>query len=493
MRRGCVGVLVALAVGVRAGGCEHTTGLLLPARESDTLDLPAPVLVARLVHVSDLHLMDTLSPARFAQAHAFSATAWRPYEAYSTQLADGILRATNRIHAAGRTIDFVMLTGDVCDNAQANELAWLRALFDGGVVNPLSGPDDRAPADRPAVELDPYAAFEAQGLYRAGVHGALPSIPWYTLLGNHDALALGVFPFFEAAAGHRTAPLPLEWRPGIVLPVLLDPTGAWAYGNVTPAEPGPPGWFEVAQPVVPDPARAYFSKPEFVQALFTTATEPAGHGFAGVDAGATWYSVSPVAGLRLIGLDTTDAVRKLPGHMYDNGALSRAQFAFLQAELAAAIRRGELVIVATHHPSDTLTTLAGTEVGADEFRAALQACPAVVLHLTGHMHRNRVVDRVTYVEIETCATLDPPQEARLVELWRDTTGGQIAVVYEMFSHIQDELPPLGDDPLRALRAQAQALARGDKLAAARQQQHDPSGADPRGTLVDRAGVLILPR
>lgn len=493
MRRGRLCVWIALAFGVLAGGCEHSTGLLLPARESDALGLTAPVLVARLAHVSDLHLMDTLSPARFAQAHAFSATAWRPYEAYSAQLADGVLRATNRIHAAGRTIDFLMLTGDVCDNAQSNELAWLLTLFDGGVVNPLSGPDDRAPADRPPVELDPYAAFEAQGLYRAGVHGALPSIPWYTLIGNHDARALGVFPFFEAVAGQRTAPLPLEWRPGIVLPVLLDPAGAWAYGIVTPAKPGPPGWFEVAQPVVPNPARTYFSKPEFVQALFTTATEPTGHGFAGSDAAATWSSVSPVAGLRLIGLDTTDAVRKLPGHMYYDGALSRAQFAFLHAELEAATERGELVIVATHHPSDTLTTIAGTEVGADEFRAALQACPAVVLHLAGHMHRNRVIDRVTYVEIETCSTLDSPQEARLVEIWRDATDGRIAVAYEMFSHIEDELPPLGDDPLRGLRAQAQAIARGDKLAAARQQQHDPSGADPRGAPADRAGVSILTR
>ena len=482
-------VLAALA----GAGCEVDPALLLPGRLSPDVDLEGLTLVARVVHVTDTHLIDEESPARFAGAHVLTDSAWRPQEAYSTQLFDGILRTVNRIHASGREIDFLIHTGDACDNVQANELAWFVGALEGELIDPLTGPDDRPPAERPEPALDPHASFQAHGLYRTGVHGDLASIPWYVLFGNHDVCAIGVFPISEWPDGRRTAPLPLTNRPGLVLPVRLDPLGSSAYGNVTPGDPGPPCLFETPRYVQPNPQRAYFCKSEFIAAVFETVTEPAGHGFADPVNGPSWYSVSPVAGLRLIGLDTTDHTVRVPALLYQEGALSEAQLAFLRSELDAATDRGEIVIVASHHPSSSLVPGIGVEVVGRELRAVLSECPNVVLHLAGHHHRNHAIDRGGYVEIETCSTLDPPQEGRLIEIWRDDADGSVLITYEMFSHLDDSLPPLGEDPLRLLRETAQAIALGDKGAAARQKRFDPTGADPYGEPADRRGYFMLPR
>jgi 3',5'-cyclic AMP phosphodiesterase CpdA len=477
------------------GGCPQNAdqGALLPARESLAVDLSGFALVARLAHVTDTHLVDTLSPARFAGAHEITRSAWRPYEAYATQVLDGVIRTVNRIHASGRRVDFLLHTGDACDNAQSNELAWLVGILDGTAVDPLSGPDDRSADQRPDLALDPYAAFQAQGLYQQGRHGDLPSINWYALLGNHDVYAIGVFPIFDDPDGHRTAPLPLDTRPGLLLPVRFDPVGSWAHGRVTPADPGPPPLLEAPQYVVPNPARAYFHKPEYVEALRATTTGPPGHGFGVADTAFTWYSVTPVEGLRLIGLDTTDRAAKSPGYPYDSGAMSRAQLEYLRGEIEATTTRGELVIVASHHPSAALFPLLGSEVSPEEFRDVLSTSPSVVLHICGHSHRNRVFDRGGYVEIETCSTLDPPQEGRLIEVWRNADDGRVAVTYEMFSHLDDSLPALGTDPLRAMREQAHAIAAADKSAAQRAARFDRTEEGVYDTPTDRTGVVFLQR
>jgi 3',5'-cyclic AMP phosphodiesterase CpdA len=176
----------ALLLPVLPAGCQVDPGSLLPAEQGQDQSPEGLRLVARFAHITDTHLNDTLSPARFAGAHALTRSAWRPYEAYSTQLMDGLIRAVNRIHASGTRVDFLLHTGDAGEQAQSNELQWLVQIMDGGLINPLSGPDDRRADQRPPPELDPYAVFVAEGLYRTGAHGDAPTIPWYTLFGNHD-------------------------------------------------------------------------------------------------------------------------------------------------------------------------------------------------------------------------------------------------------------------------------------------------------------------
>ncbi len=480
--------------GVGALTCFGCTGELLPLLDPRTQsvgDGTSLKLLARIAHLTDSHIVDEESPARFPGAYQFNDFAWRPYESYASQLFDGIVRAVNRIHAAGRPIDFLLHTGDGVDNAQGNEVGWLLDIFDGRELLPRSGPDDRDPADLPPTLLDPHAAFTPQGLYVFSRHGSAPSIPWYQVFGNHDIYGLGVFPIFADEAGHRTAPLPFPARPGWLLPVTLDPTASLAYGHVTPANPGPPELFQTPQPIVPVAERAYLSQSHYAADLRATSTAPSGHG-CGLG-GATWYSLSPAAGVQLISLDTTDSTLRFPGSLNDEGAISRRQFEWLEQELALAEQRGDVVIIASHHPSEALQPLTGSETTAAALRSLLSACPNVVLHLAGHRHRNRVVQHESYVEIETCSTLDLPQEGRLVELWQDTDTGELLVGYEMFGHLDNELPALGDDPLRPLREQAWALAAGDKSATQRQRERDPSGHPPAGYPNDRTGTVRMTR
>lgn len=448
-------VLIASAVPT---GCGTEAFMLLPPRFSDAAPPAGSTLLTRFAVISDTQCLDEESPARFAGAVAFIPSAWRAYEAYTTQLFDGAVRAVNRIHHSGRTIDFALHTGDLCDNAQMNELQWALTVMDGGQINPRSGPDDRSPDRLPPPELDPHAPFAAQGLYRHGIHGPRPSIPWYVVFGNHDAFALGTFSIIEYITGARRAPLPLDHRPGIVLPVILNPTGFLAHGNVTPAMPGPPALLEFPRPVAPNPERRFFNKQEFVHAMHQTKTEPPGHGFNAGPSAPTWYSVAPVPGLRLIGLDTSDVPNPVPGFPYSEGAISFVQSQFLRREMQRASDRGERVIVASHHPSDALQLIYGSALDPAAFRSLLNAFPNVILHLAGHSHRHRVTDRGGYLEIETGSVLDWPQEVRQIEIFRAPPGADDHVAYETLGHLPDSPPPVGDDPLLELRTEAHRRA-----------------------------------
>ena len=472
---------------VLPAGCQVDPGSLLPAEQGQSQDQSPEglKLVARFAHITDTHLNDTLSPARFAGAHALTRSAWRPYEAYSTQLMDGLIRAVNRIHAGGTRVDFLLHTGDACEQAQSNELQWLAQIMDGGLINPLSGPDDRRADQCPPPELDPYAVFVAEGLYRTGAHGDAPTIPWYTLFGNHDVYALGVFPILEVEPGRLLAPLPAPDRPGWLLPTWLDPLASFTHGRITPAHPGPPLLLECPSYLQPNPERAYFGKAHLTATMFDTLSPPAGHGFAAAD-GPTWYSLSPAPGLRLIGLDTTDRTAQFPGQLCHDGAVSRTQLEFVRAELEAAAARDGLVVVAAHHPSQTIRADFGVEVTGEELREVLRQYANVVLYISGHVHRNRVIDRGGYLEIETCSSLDLPQEGRIVEIWRDTAGWRVAISYRTFTHDGDD----ADDRLLPLRAAARAIALADKGAAARQKGRDPGGAAARGMPADREGWFI---
>ena len=487
--------LLATLAGSLAGqlGCEVDPAPLLPARTSPALDTTGLTRLARFVQMSDTHVVDPLSPARFAEAYFVTHSVWRPYEAYAGHLADGIVRTINRVHASGRSIDFVLHTGDACDNAQSNELAWFLSILDGRPVNPLSGPDDRPVETRPESGLDPYLPYLPQGLYRQGVHGALPSIPWYALIGNHDTHCVGILPFFDQPWGGRTAPVPLQPRPGIVLPVVFDPEADLAYGNVTPAQPGPPPIFQLPRYVAPNRDRRFFHKVDFAAGLFSTQTGPLGHGLTD-PAGPAWYSVSPAPGLRIIALDSADPPVKVPNVFYVEAAMTAAQVDFLRAELDAALARDEIVLVATHHPSGGLQFALGSAIGPDGFRALLAEYPNVVAHVCGHEHVNRVIDRGQYLEILTCATIDLPQEARLLEVYRDPRTGQASIAYEMISHLDAALPPLGYDPFISRREVARGIAQrdaGTPTGTARRKRFAPDVNDAERAL-DRSGIWRKP-
>jgi len=454
-----LGLSLALAL---LPGCGSVPGSILPGEYTDP---PGPDyrLLVRFAHISDAQIVDEESPARLTWAGDIVHAAWRPQEAYSTQLLDGFTRAVNRIHARGETIDFLIHTGDAADNAQHNEIRWFIDVLDGGVIDPLTGVDDRDPADVPPPELDPHAPFTAAGLYRSGVHGRQASIPWYAVPGNHDRFAVGVFPIVEVF-GRAVSPLAPPDRIGLFLPVALDPTAGVAYGPVSPAHPAPSGVTSPPTVVQPNPDRAYLTGDAFVRAHLASTGLPPGHGFDAARLERSWYATDVADGVRLIVLNSALPLIEQPTNFYPDGSVSYEESLFLTREVERAASDGAIVIVATHHPSRYLRPFYGSALSPQGWVARLNSFENVALHLAGHSHENVVFDRGSYVEIETGSTLDPPQLGRIIELW--SNGERIEVRYRFFSHLDEPGAPPDEaeaaafeDPYRAMREAAARLSR----------------------------------
>ncbi len=457
-------LLCALLASLALVGCGATPfpETPLPDTETTPVDPDRHRLVARVAHITDAHITDEESPGRLSALARANASAWRPHERYAIHQLDGTLRAINAYHARVAPIDLVVHTGDGADNAQLNELHWLLDCFDGRIVNPLSGDDDRTPTQRDARLLDAHAPFETEGLYRQGVHGDLPSIPWYTTVGNHDRYAVGIFPIVRRWDGRLHAPLPVGFRIGLFLPTALAPDGAIGYGLITPANPGPPPEVSFASWIAPNPDRRFVTMSDWVAAHHDTLTGPPGHGIP--SAQQTWYSVAPVDGLRLIALDTTIPIATIPTAVYEAGAVLANQARFLETELQRAQDRDEVVIVLTHHPSVSLAPALGSALSPQGWRDLLNQYPNVVAHLAGHTHRQRVWDRGRYLEFETSAIIDAPQQGRILEVWR--SDEDVVLRYTVFSHLYDGtafetagLDPPPADPWLPMRQTAADLAR----------------------------------
>lgn len=450
-----------VAAGVVAG-CGAAPGSILSDENTAPIDESVNTLLARFAHITDAQLIDEESPGRLTVFGNLSTSAWRPHEAYSIHLLDGTIRAINQTHASGLEIDFVIHTGDATDNLQRNELDWFLTCFDGGTIDPRTGPDDREPSDIPDGELDPHAPFEAQGLYRQNVHGPLPSIPWYSLVGNHDVFAVGVFPIVTLPGFGRIAPLPGNHLP-LFHPAYLNPIGSIGWAPITPANPGPPADVNFPAYVTPNPDRAYVSLRGFIDAHFGTRTEPDGHGFT--PGGPPWYEAQVAEGVTLIGLSTSDPPVAIPEVSYADGAMTAEQVTSLRQMLDAATARGDVIIVATHHPSFTLDPTLGSALLESSFVSLLSEYENVALHLAGHIHRSAVIQRPGYIEMVTGAILDPPHEGRIIDLW-SSSSGELEFRYRAISHL-DEIARADDahealflDPLRPLRQTAEDLSSG---------------------------------
>ena len=362
--------------------------------------------LATLAVLTDVHVRDEESPARVPfldrLGGPFSST-FRPQEALSAQVLDGAVRAVNAAHP-----DAVLVTGDLVDNAQANELALARTVLDGGRAQPDSGapgydgvqaaadPDpayyrpDVDPPRHPGLLAAAQRAFDAPGL-RA---------PWYAVPGNHDLLVAGELARTASTAavavgGERLvqpdAGLDVPRSEAALTPQLVDSV----------LSGGLPGR---TAPVKPDPARRELTPDEAIAGLRAAS----GHGGSGARMD---YAFDAGRAVRVIVLDT---VRRDVG---SGGVLSPEQARWLGDELAAAGARR--VVVVAHQP---LTRVQG---GAAAL-ALLDADTNVVAVLAGDSHRNRIVARRTpaggYWLVQTAALADFPQQARALRV-REARGG----------------------------------------------------------------------
>jgi 3',5'-cyclic AMP phosphodiesterase CpdA len=405
--------------------------------------------LATLAVLTDVHVRDEESPARVPfldrLGGPFSST-FRPQEALSAQVLDAAVRSVNAAHP-----DAVLVTGDLIDNAQANELALARTVLDGGRARPDSGargydgvqaaadPDpayyrpDVDPPRHPGLLAAAQRAFAAPGL-RA---------PWYAVPGNHDLLVAGELARTASTAAvavgderlvQPDAGLDVPRSENALTPQLVDRALSGGLPGTTAR-------------VAPDPARRELTPQEAIAGLRAAS----GHGGRGARMD---YAFDAGRAVRVIVLDT---VRRDVG---SGGVLSAEQTQWLSGQLAAAGARR--VVVVSHQP---LTSVDGGQAAL----ALLDADRHVVAALAGDSHHNRVVARHTarggYWLVQTAALADYPQQGRVLRLRATARGGTVLETWML-----DTAPDPLADTARALayldaqggRPQGEAGTRNDR-------------------------------
>lgn len=417
---------------------------------------PAGRVLASLWHLSDLHICDSESPGRIEYLDRYSDPdsayreelgdigTYRPQEALTVHVATTMIRTINEwttAPATGAPIDAVLLTGDLTDNAQRNELAWYQGIVEGGVVSPRSGDPERSAwvgatdaktwderywhPDGPPEGVEPdrptrvYGYPTIPGLVdavRRDVVSPGLNLPWVSVHGNHDGLLQGTVAPDERLREQVVGDARIVGLPEGATPSL---TAEAIPGN------GPARYIDdrtsPSIPIAADPERQYVMPDEFAR---TTRD------------GGPKYFATDIGELRVIALDTVNP------HGGWQGSLDQTQLAWLEAELKRAHDRR--VVIASHHPSPTLTNdyvPAGAEprVLAPQVVELLLRSGNVIAWIAGHVHHHAAGyhgdEQRGFWEFTTSSLIDWPQQARILE-FLEVAGPKpsIAIVSTVVDH-----------------------------------------------------------
>jgi metallophosphoesterase (TIGR03767 family) len=432
--------------------------------DSDQSSIEPRRPIVAIGHITDLHVTDVQSPARFEFVNRYAAdprfreliTMQRPHEALNVHAIHAMVKTLNRIDAApvtGAPLQLIALTGDSIDNTQRNELVNFLALLNGGVVRPDSGapgyegvqlvdwpddifwkPDGEAGSDLFRRELGFPSApglleravqpFESTGL----------RLPWLGCYGNHEQVCQGVGIVTPALAKAMIG----SSKP-VALPEGLDPDEALEMFVHQPE------LFMTGRSleVTPDSERRPISRHEFVEMHHGSGR----HGFSEQNRSeGTAYYVHDTRSVRFITLDTVctgggaDGSIDAPQLHWLERRLEEAHSSFRSRDGSTVRTRHEdrLVVVLSHHGFETL---ANPHAGRsnEQLLALLLRFQNVVLWLNGHIHANQIRPRSDphgghgFWEVTTSSLVDWPCQARLVELF-DAGDGMLAIACTMVDH-----------------------------------------------------------
>lgn len=388
-------------------------------------------------HITDAHIVDEESPGRVAAAELYLEqelgvrSAFHPNEDLTLHVLDAMIHTINKI--AGTTqMDFLLNTGDCVDSAQQNELAWFLRVLEGWGVNPDSGADED-PVSGPGNDANDM--FIPEGL--------ISSLPYYNAVGNHDVLIQGNVPAFMRELYNSIVQ---KVQQSMTIP---DPVGSWSNAVLTPwAKPPDPKTWKPGT-IIADATRKTLSFADFYNMhLYQYTTRPCmGFPRSLPNPEYGYYAVYPKPGvpIKLVVLDTA---LRLGTNL---GAITKTEFQeFLLPQLEDAAAKQELVIIASHHPGDSIKTLPFAReamsqqlgqnpelesmtqellsnfnddagyVSSNEFQEALLSYPNVFLHIAGHKHGHSIKQIGTpergYWEVQTGSLLTYPQQSRLFEI-----------------------------------------------------------------------------
>lgn len=406
--------------------------------------------LASFVQMTDIHITDVQSPARFEYVHPIQGPAYRPQEALGTQGAVALIKRINALPGGpftGRRFDCAISTGDNTDNHEHIELTWFLRLLSGGDITPNTGAKNRFEGVqalgsqlywRPELaSRDIYKdrGFEQiPGFLRAAMrthHSPGLTTPWYAVFGNHDDQFLGTVPNGILDGMYMSA---VKFDLPGTDPAVSQIADAMASN---PAALGPllsqlrvtgPSF-----PVTPDARRRPYTAREFVRRHFEPGARgpgPVGHGFADPD-GPTWYTFPIAPGMRGIAMNTTNSLG------IADGSMGEKQLRWIERTIAA--HHDELILVFSHHTSKTMTaklpnpeTPGENQYLGDDLVAMLARHRNVIAWVNGHTHCNEMIahrgstPEHSFWEINTASHIDFPQLARIIEV-ADNRDGTLSI------------------------------------------------------------------
>lgn len=408
--------------------------------------------LASFVQLTDLHLTDSQHPSRLECLRSTDKGAWRPHEALTVQGAISLVERINALRGApvtGTPLHFAMTTGDNTDNNAKSELEWYMKIMSGGRMTPNSGdPRHYEGVQNSGLKLywqpestvrdgDKQLGFpHLQGFLAAAIREVRSpglNLPWYSTVGNHDALPLGCFGhgdswLAEYAVGGKKL-MSLSAAEGKKLQDAIrankDPKGT-AYRDLLKAHA------RDMRSVTPDESRAPFTRADYLRAHLDPAHRgngPVGHGYstANLDAGTQYYTFRIADDVIGISIDTTD-----PGGHY-NGSIGTAQLKWLDKQLRD--NKDSHVIVFSHHTSQSMANTSNVDPAhpnerrhnGKELLALLGSHANVLAWVNGHIHRNYITPHKgsggnSFWEISTASHVDYPQLARVIEITDNKDG-----------------------------------------------------------------------
>ncbi|GAA2500178.1 TIGR03767 family metallophosphoesterase [Streptomyces longisporus] len=408
--------------------------------------------LASFVQLTDLHLTDVQHPSRLECLRSTDKGAWRPHEALTVQGAISLVERINALRGApvtGTPLHFAMTTGDNTDNNAKSELEWYMKIMSGGRMTPNSGdPRHYEGVQNSGLKLywqpestvrdgDKQLGFpHLQGFLAAAIREVQSpglNLPWYSTVGNHDALPLGCFGhgdswLAEYAVGGKKL-MSLSAAEGKKLQDAIrankDPKGT-AYRDLLKAHA------RDMRSVTADESRAPFTQADYLRAHLDPAYRgngPVGHGYstANLDAGTQYYTFRIADDVIGISIDTTD-----PGGHY-NGSIGTAQLNWLDKQLRD--NKDSHVIVFSHHTSQSMANTSNVDPAhpnerrhnGQEVVALLGSHANVLAWVNGHIHRNYITPHKgsgghSFWEISTASHVDYPQLARVIEITDNKDG-----------------------------------------------------------------------
>jgi metallophosphoesterase (TIGR03767 family) len=456
---------------VRTQAANGITRTALRVSEGEAPVGEAPVEaqpLATFIHLSDLHICDTQSPARveFLDRYAdpdYPSRAiidyvgtYRPQEFLTLQVLEAMVQSANQIETGpllGKAIDGVLITGDVIDNGQANELSWYKTLLEGGPVAQQSGDPEvieASHATHPNFTDQHYYKPDSSNGQRSDEMFGMVQLPglvkaahsefeatglkhnWYAIHGNHDAMLQGTVGPDATLDAFVTGNQKLN---GIIEGASLEEVFA-PFSEVGPSA-YPPVELMTTVEVTPDPNRRFVNMDDWVDTHLNCEHD---HGISQGASHAYWtrdFNIDGEGGtVRVIALDTVN-----PWSGWQ-GCVDRTQFMWLSDVLEES--KDKYVVLTSHHPLVDLVngyTPAGEEEPAleAEVRQLLGEHPNVILWVAGHVHDHNIgfakasQGEHGFWQIRTGSHMDWPQQSRVIEIAK-TIDGRIAIGTVVFNH-----------------------------------------------------------